>query len=74
MSVQTATVTDSERVAWALRKVNGWVECLEANAAHNELQGREKEGRDLRFRASELRDVIAMLDGTEDAYIAQVTR
>jgi hypothetical protein len=70
----TPKVTDSERLAHAVRKVSHWVAFYEANGARHTREGREEAARSCAAHAQDLRDVLAMLDGTEDSYIAALAR
>lgn len=63
----TAPVTDAERIACALERIDRWSANLETNANATENHYRARE---LRTRREELQALRAWLDGTEDTYIA----
>lgn len=52
------TVTEAERVAFTLRKLDHWIDNLRANGAD--------------VRAGDLAAIRQYLDGTEDRYIAHI--
>lgn len=66
----TPKVSDGDRLAHALRKMRSWVENLESNATVPGIPATRAQA--MRSRADDLRDVIAILDGTMDDYIAQL--
>lgn len=59
-----SAVTDSVRVAYTLRKLRRWLDNYETNGA--------RYVRECAAHAQDVRDVIAMLDGSEDDYISRV--
>ena len=65
-------VGDAERIAYATRRIRGWIENLAVNTARADDLGRVEEARQMRIRSGDFADIVKMLDGTDDAYIASL--
>lgn len=66
-------VSAEQRVAHAITRLNRWVSNCEANAQRATEREDYDRARDLTIRANDFRDVVAMLDGSEDGYIARLS-
>jgi hypothetical protein len=65
-------VTDAQRIAYTIARLKRWAENFDANADRAQARGDMGHALDLRKRANDARDVIEMLDGTEDDHIRAV--
>ena len=68
----SANVTDAQRIARTLQRLHRWVSNYEANSQREADRENYDEARRLMIRANDIRDIIAMLDGTDDEYIARL--
>ena len=66
-------VSAEQRVTHTLTRLNRWADNFEANARSAAEREDYDRARDLTVRANDVRDIIAMLDGSEDDYIARVS-
>lgn len=69
---QAQTLTNDERVTYALETVSRWRDNYRINGARLAADGHTDRARVCEEHAQNLADIVAMLDGTDDAYIASV--
>lgn len=64
-------VTIEDRVAYAVKQGTRWADNLDANAYDAEHRAKDPErARHLRARETDIRDLLAILTGEKDSYLA----
>lgn len=66
------SATDAQRIAYALRKLTQWAENYERNGARHVREHNTAAAARCAAQAVDMRDVIDMLNGSEDAYILRL--